>query len=82
MTEIENGEKEVINKCFIDNYNPHYINRKEKDNVHNAMDIKLENKLKKFNNNNNEDSRGVIKEYIMIFIMMVLNVKTTKISII
>ena len=84
FTEIEDEEEEVINKFFIYNNNPHYINIniKEKDNDYNAMDIKFENKLKEFNNNINEDSSDVIKEYIMIFIVKVLNVKTTKISII
>ena len=62
----EDNEKEVINNCYIDNYKPHYINKKDNDNDNIAMDIKLKNKLKEFNKNNvNEDSSDLINEYII-----------------
>ena len=63
----EESEEEVINKYYIDNYKPNYVNKKENDNDNdnNIMDIKLENKIKAFNKNANEDSSDVIKEYII-----------------
>ena len=64
----EENEEEVINKCYIDSYKPHFVNNKENDNDNdnNIMNIKLENKLKGFNNNNaKENSSDVIKEYII-----------------
>ena len=67
----EENEEEAINKCYIDNYKPHYVNNKENDNDNNnndnnIMDIKKENKLKEFKNNNSkEDPIYGIKEYII-----------------